>query len=135
MKSDGRNVSALDAASNRVAHSESNMQLMVNAIAICAARKAMTAGAAHWQALTQGHRRRRGRRSTEPKAASTGRARGLDAPGAAPRCRPQRRPCPSGRFLPPAGRRLPVVTQWHWAVEGAGRGPASLAGCQDPRVR
>jgi hypothetical protein len=71
-KSDGRNVSALDAASNLVAHSESNMQLMVNAIAICAARKAMTAGAA--QALTQGCRRTEARPPLQSKVASTGRA-------------------------------------------------------------
>ena len=87
MKSDGRNLSALDAASNLVAHSESNMQLMVNAIAICAARKAMTAGAAHWQALTEGCRRRRGRRSSQrqPPLAGPGprRARGPEVPGPA----------------------------------------------------
>ena len=77
MKSDGRNLSALDAASNRVAHSESNMQLMVNAIAICAARKAMTAGAA--QALTQGRRR------TEARATGQLRSRrGLGGRSASP---------------------------------------------------
>jgi len=67
-KSDSRNLSALDAASNRVAHSESNMQLMVNAIAICAARKAMTAGGLG-RPSSQGCAA-----ALQSKAASTGRA-------------------------------------------------------------